>query len=144
MIKGANLVVQTLHGLEAGTLEPKSQAYEGTLKDAPKLHQENTRIDWRRSAEEIRNLIRGLNPFPGAWTEISFEDKKERVKILSALISGSGGLKSGELRLEKSSVFIGTGSSDLQIVEWQWPGKRKMSAEEFLRGFNFRGEMRAR
>jgi methionyl-tRNA formyltransferase len=144
MIKGANLVVQTLHGLEAGTLEPKSQTYAGALKEAPKLHQENTRIDWCRSAEEIRNLIRGLNPFPAAWTEISYGDKKERVKILSALISGSGELKSGELRLEKSSVFIGTGSTDLQIVEWQWPGKRKMSAEEFLRGFNFRGEMQAR
>ena len=144
MTKGANLVVRTLQRLEEGMVEPKIQTYTGTLKEAPKLNQENTRIDWRRSAEEIRNLIRGLNPFPAAWTEMDYDGKTERVKILSALISGSGELKSGELRLEKSSVFIGTGSTDLQIVEWQWPGKRKMSAEEFLRGFNFRGEMHAR
>lgn len=143
MRKGAELVVRTLNGLEFGNLIPKAQDYTEPLKDAPKLNQENTRIDWRRNAEEIRNQIRGLNPFPGAWTEISYGGKKERVKILNVKIAATHELNCGELKLEKSTISIGTGSRNVQIVEWQWPGKRKMSAEEFLRGFHFDGEMQA-
>jgi methionyl-tRNA formyltransferase len=143
MKKGADLVVRTLNGLESGNLIPKTQEYSAPLRDAPKLNQENTRVDWRRNAEEIRNQIRGLNPFPGAWTEVGYVDKTERVKILDVNIAATSELSCGEIRLEKSTISIGTGSHDLQIMEWQWPGRRKMSAEEFLRGFNFRGEMYA-
>lgn len=143
MKKGAELVVRTLNGLESGNLIPKAQDYTEPLKEAPKLNQENTRIDWSKNAEEIRNQIRGLNPFPGAWTEICYDGKRERVKIYAADISDASRYKTGEIALEKSAIFIGTGHQDLQIKEWQWPGKRKMNAEEFLRGFHFDGEMQA-
>ena len=93
---------------------------------AAKIDKAEARVNWARSAIEVDQLIRGLSPFPGAWCEIA----GERVKLLrSRLAKGSGapGQHLGAFR-------IACGDAAVEILEAQRPGKRAMSADEFLRG----------
>ncbi|MGI9393774.1 MAG: methionyl-tRNA formyltransferase [Boseongicola sp.] len=120
---GAELIVDALTGLETLFAEPQS---EDAVTYAAKISKSEARIDWMRPAVEIDGLIRGLSPFPGAWTEID----GERIKLLrSELAEGQGtaGMHFGEFR-------IACGEGAVQILQAQRPGKRPMEAREFLRG----------
>ena len=128
---GADLLLKTVAGLEAGTLKPRQQ--EGESTRAPKLTRETARIDWRKPARDIHNLVRGLSPYPAAWTL----RQGKGLKILSTRLSPivhdqdpgcviSGGL-SGEL-------LIATGEGCLALISVQPEGGRVMAASEFLRG----------
>jgi len=122
---GARLIVEALAGLDR--LEARAQAAEGVTY-AAKIDKGEGRIDWTRPAGEVDRLIRGLSPFPGAWTEAG----GERVRILrSRLASGSG--RPGE-RLEGLTVACGSGA--VEILEAQREGKRAMGAGELLRGWS--------
>ncbi|HOT97581.1 MAG TPA: methionyl-tRNA formyltransferase [bacterium] len=128
---GADLLLQTVQGLESGRLQSKPQI--GEVTRAPKLTREMARIDWHRSAREIHNLVRGLSPYPAAWTTW----KGRTVKILATrpvpagpsedpgrLISGGG----------REALFLATGDGVLELVTLQPEGGRIMSAAEFMRG----------
>lgn len=120
---GAELIVQALSQL--GELTPAPQPEDGVTY-AAKIDKAEARVNWARSAIEVDQLIRGLSPFPGAWCEIA----GERVKLLrSRLAKGSGapGQHLGAFR-------IACGDAAVEILEAQRPGKRAMSADEFLRG----------
>jgi methionyl-tRNA formyltransferase len=128
--KGAALMVEALAELERGRLDCKPQPDEG-LTYAHKLDPAETRIDWRRSARDVHNLIRGLSPSPGAWFEIEINGKGERIKALRSLLAGGSG-KPGKL-LDKG-LTIACGEGAVRLTEVQRSGKRPMSAEDFLRG----------
>src|SRR5690606_1071345 len=90
METGANLMVEAMAALRDGELTLKPQPEEG-ITYARKITKEETRIDWSRPAQEVRNHIRGLSPSPGAWCEMDIGGKPERVKVLrSALLEGDG------------------------------------------------------
>jgi methionyl-tRNA formyltransferase len=135
---GARLMVKTLHGLEAGTVTPMEQNHsEATI--APILKREDGAIDFAMSATQIYNRWRAFQPWPGAFTTL--RGKKlivHRMAIHGIEKSHVHGAP-GELRVEGERLTAGCGhGSMLEIVELQLEGKKRMSAAEFLRGFQVR------
>ena len=123
---GADLMVRTLAALERGSIEAQPQAGEPTY--AKKILKEETRIDWTKSRREIDCHIRGLSPFPGAWTEAN----GERLKILyGEPAKGSGA--PGEVLDDKLTIACGDGA--LKLTRLQRAGRAPMNAEDLLRGF---------
>ena len=124
---GADLMVRALGALERGAVTPQPQSEDGVTY-AKKILKEEARIDWRQSAHEVDCHIRGLSPFPGAWTEVN----DERLKILYAEpVSGSG--KPGVLMDGALTVACGDGA--LRLLKVQRAGKSVMIAAELLKGF---------
>ncbi|MFY9930618.1 MAG: methionyl-tRNA formyltransferase, partial [Streptosporangiaceae bacterium] len=144
---GAELLVATLDGIEAGTLQAVPQPAEG-VSLAPKINPDDARIDWKLPAHVIDRQIRAWTPDPGAWTE--FEDG--RIKLgpvsldLSGLPGGSHGdlpeLAPGELLASRRAVFAGTGSAPVRLGDVQAPGKRQMTAPDWARGLRAGGPAR--
>lgn len=129
--RGAGLMVEALAKLEAGQLSCTPQSTAGVTY-ASKISKEETRIDFRQSAEEVHNHIRGLSPVPGAWFEIPIDGKPERVRVLrTQVVAGNG--EAGHVLDEHLTIACGSGG--IRIVEAQRAGKRPMPAAELLRGF---------
>ena len=124
---GADLMVRALGALERGGIAPQPQPEEG-ITYAKKISKEEARIDWRRSAHEIDCQIRGLSPFPGAFTQAN----GERLKILYAEPANGSG-KPGTLLDDELTVACGDGA--LRLIKVQRAGKSVMSAAELLKGF---------
>jgi methionyl-tRNA formyltransferase len=124
---GADLMVRALGALERGGIAPQAQPQEGVTY-AKKISKEEARIDWRRSAHEVDCHIRGLSPFPGAFTQAN----GERLKILYAEPANGSG-KPGALLDEELTVACGDGA--LRLIKVQRAGKSVMSAAELLKGF---------
>jgi methionyl-tRNA formyltransferase len=153
---GAALLVKTVGGLIEGTLKEKPQIINGKwimdnealhspftthnslLKHAPKIFTETCKIDFNKTVEEVHNLIRGLAPFPGAFTELEgkmlkiYRSKKE---ITTQSISdGQPGSHSTD---GKTYLKFSCTNGYVHILELQLEGKKKMTIEDFLRGYRF-------
>lgn len=127
---GAELMVEALAELEAGTLRAVPQPQEGVTY-AAKIDKRETRIDFTKTATEVANHIRGLSPFPGAWFEANLGGKPERIKVLRA----SSIAKDGEPGvLLDGELTIACGKGAIRIEELQRAGKQPMKAADFLRG----------
>lgn len=127
---GAALVVEALARLERNTLTFTPQAVEGVTY-AKKIDKSETRVDWNCSATEVHNHIRGLSPFPGAWSEIEIGGRPERLKLLRSVLSQGAG-ESGGILDDRLTVACGAGA--IRLVEVQRAGGRPAAASEFLRG----------
>ena len=145
MVKGARLVVKTVDTLAAGNYSPISQeellAEAGMLKAAPKIFREDMRIDWNQPAETIRNLVRGLSPWPAAWTILRHRETgtETEMKIFMAENGNPAeeGTLPGTLRSDgKKRLEVLCRDRWLQITDLQLAGKKRMKTEEFLRGFH--------
>jgi methionyl-tRNA formyltransferase len=137
-LSGARLLVNTLSGIEDGTLTPTPQPEsDGQLSYASKITVDDARIDWKKPAEVVDRLIRACFPAPGAWT--TFEG--ERFKISSARISDTV-LPAAVLEITKRSVRVGTGTQALELGEVQAQGKKPMAAVDWARGVTFDTEPR--
>jgi methionyl-tRNA formyltransferase len=128
---GAELMVESLRGLQAGTLHPRRQNHaEATL--APLLTREDGRIDFERSAREIWNRLRGFQPWPGAYT--SFRGKNLHV-WKAQLVDRD--LPRGELLLEGERLLVGCReSSALDLLEVQPEGKKRIPVRDFVHGYH--------
>jgi methionyl-tRNA formyltransferase len=127
---GAELMVESLRKLEAGTLDCVAQPADGATY-AAKIDKSETRIDFSRPAKEVADHIRGLSPFPGAWFEIALTGKPERIKVLlAAVIDGTG--EPGTLIDDRLAIACGEGA--IRVVKLQRAGKQPMAATDFLRG----------
>lgn len=152
---GARLLVKTVEGLVEGTLEEKSQesgvgsresAQEGSvpssglqtpnlLKHAPKIFTETCRIDWHHSIDQIHNLIRGLSPYPGAFTELADKDMKI---FRSEKETGVPTSKPGKWETDRKSYLkFAAADGYIYVKELQLEGKKRMMVEDFLRGYRF-------
>jgi methionyl-tRNA formyltransferase len=127
---GANLMVETLQGLQAGTVHPRPQDNShATL--APILKKEDGLIDFSRSASEILNRLRGFQPWPGAYTKF----RGKNLQVLKALPSG-GDLLPAELHVREGRVLVGCGcDTSLELLEIQLEGKSRTSARDFVHGY---------
>jgi len=132
---GSIQLVNAIDMIEEGTYELSPQNDEEATP-APKLFNENTRIDFSQSAVSIHNQVRGLNPFPVAWTK--WENKK--VKIYKTRPVSRTNIKKGELLQEDGKLLVGCKESALEIKELQLPGKKRMNIREFLNGFEIKGK----
>ncbi|MFN3507433.1 MAG: methionyl-tRNA formyltransferase [Allorhizobium sp.] len=130
---GAEAMVEAMTKLEAGTLETVVQAEEGVLY-AAKIDKAETRVDFSRPANEVHNQIRGLSPFPGAWTEIEVNGKPERVKLIASHLAATDGALAapGTVLDDRLTVTCGTGA--IRLVRLQKAGGKPLDAEDFLRG----------
>ena len=127
---GADLMVKTLQGLQAGTIELRKQ--DNTRASlAPILKKEDGLIDFSRSATEITNRMRGFQPWPGAYT--SFRDKK--LQILRVAPSTES-LTPGQLSVRRDCLFVGCGhGTSLELLELQLEGKKRTNAADFVNGY---------
>jgi methionyl-tRNA formyltransferase len=137
MDMGSDLVVETVsmiaHGDVSTTPQPKIAP-----SLAPKLDKELTRIDWTLSAEEVYNKIRGLNPFPAAWTMLENERNEEPVKIYDVRLSDES-IKGdpGKIRIGSGVIEIFCGNGALIIDSLQLPGRKRMDSKSLLNGYRF-------
>jgi len=133
---GAELVLDTINLIEKGNYELKSQNSELASK-APKITKEIAKIDWQKSAEQIVNLIRGLSPFPGAY----FVLRGKYYKVFKAKVTEKT-LSPSEILQTKKQIFIGAGDNSIEILQIQPEGRKRMTADEFLRGYSLLEEIR--
>jgi methionyl-tRNA formyltransferase len=143
METGARLVVETARGLAAGSLKPAPQEKmdDTMLKPAPKISPADMVIRWEKIAENIHNLIRGLSPCPGANTMLRKEGRSLRLKILDSTINYeiTGNIPGTLIVTEKSRLMVACGKDTLEILSLIPEGRKRMSAAEFLRGFDLSG-----
>ncbi len=135
---GGSLVVDTLNRIAANEVNPIPQSELGTsMRPAPKLFKENTQIDWNANPAAIHNLVRGLNPYPSAWT--TWKNSKgelKNVKVFKTRITEQKGNGSIGLSSTKTQLFVDTNQKQLEILEFQVEGKKKMTSKEWLVGNN--------
>ena len=130
-VLGGDLLIETLKGLEAGTIVPEKQDDSQSGEYARMLDKSLGKIDFSMRAEEIERLIRGLNPWPSAYT--SYNNKT--MKLWKARVVPGGEAVPGQvLAVDKKGFTVQTGDGALQILELQMEGKKRMDAGAFLRG----------
>ncbi len=147
MITGAQLVLKTVQAIENGDYPQIDQsqliAANGAVNNAPKIFKDDCRIDWNRSVSEIHNKIRGLSPYPAAFTDFVspegkifpvkiFISKKEEISHQSVMMS--------VLTDSKNHLKIAVKNGYICIDELQVAGKKRMAVSEFLRGFQLNNE----
>ncbi len=131
-VMGADLLIETLEGLEAGTIKREKQKDEDSTY-VKMLTKSLGEIDFTKSAVEIERLVRGLNPWPSAYTSLH----GKTLKIWSAkVLSGDEKGKPGEVvEVTKKSLVVQTGEGRLSLLELQLEGKKRMEVDVFLRGY---------
>ncbi len=128
---GAEAVLSTVDLIEESSGKvPVFKQDESSASDAPKIFKENCKIDWKKSAVEIHNLVRGLSPYPGAFTILD----GKIFKIFKTALSENQSTMPGSLSVIGKNIYASTGSGELEIKELQIEGKRRTTAGEFLKG----------
>ena len=141
MVLGSKLVVETVENIEKANLHIYPQSNSGHLKFAPKLTKENTKINWDQPQETIVNFVRGLTPFPTAWTELVIDNKILKVKIFK-VDTGTKETKhavgTSFYNKELESISVAVSDGNILIKELQIPGKKRMSAQALINGFEWK------
>ena len=149
MILGGKLVTETVDNILADNIHPVEQSVlagsVGELKPAPKIFRETCRIDWQqKNTKQIYDFIRGLSPYPAAWTELHANDKTYEVKIYDAtkeMSNHAGNI--GDLVTDgKTYLKVQTSDGYISIQNLQLSGKKRMAISDFLRGFKCENGMR--
>jgi methionyl-tRNA formyltransferase len=146
---GAKLVVETVDAIAEGNIQPVPQTgliEESQIKHAPKIFKEDCKIDWKKDAETVRNLIRGLSPYPTAWTNLVNQKNGDEIqakiffvkKTVSENVALPGTIESDG----KTFLNVACENGWLQVTDLQIAGKKRMKTDEFLRGFQHIGEFR--
>lgn len=136
---GAKLTLETVDQIDCGQLKriPQDQlvARGEAPTPAPKIFKDTCRIDWNRPAIEIHNLIRGLSPYPAAWTELTLSPDAAQVnmKVTSSAITDRH-IHPGAAVIDNGHLLVGTATTALDLLHIQPAGKRSMPAADFLRG----------
>ena len=139
MIAGKDLVVKTVKAIASDEVSTFVQDSSRELKTAYKLHSENTRIDWDAPLQDIYNHIRGLSPYPAAYTMLENGGKEQRVKIYSAFAKAEKEMfiPSGAVTQVDDHLAIATPEGYICITEIQLSGKKKMAVKDLLNGYKF-------
>ena len=130
---GADLILKTTQKIEIGDFTTTPQEFTESLKPAPKIFKDTCKIDWTNSSKKIHDLVRGLSPYPVAWTELD----KKTCKIYKSLLTdipskGNAGSYESD---GKTYLHFNTGDKQLKIEELQLQGKKRMAIADFLRGY---------
>lgn len=138
MKTGAALVVKTLRLLAKGPVKTKAQPEIVALKTANKLTKDNTKINWDLPLEQIYNFIRGLSPYPAAWSNLLNGNNELTVKIYNTeKEQQEHSFEPGKIFQEGKEVKIAVSGGFLILLEIQLPGKRKMAVKDLLNGYSF-------
>lgn len=137
MMAGADLLAKTVKQILEGEVESISQEslIKGELKNAPKIFKPDCQVDWNLGTEKIHNKIRGLSPYPTAWTKIIKEGQSKTIKLFDSRQKITGQDRRGEIKIE-GNIHIGTNDGWIEIIELQLEGKKRMLAKDFVKGFD--------
>ncbi len=128
---GAELLVECLDRIEKGHVKGIPQENDKATP-APKLFTEDARIDFQLPSQQVHNRIRGLSPFPGAWTTYS----GKKINLYRSRIGPDIQLAPGELLIDDGRLLAGCGQGTVELTEVQMPGKKKVSGKEFANGYD--------
>ena len=134
---GADICLQTLEAIVAADGHPASIAQEATdeLKLAPKIFKETCEVDWHQTAKRVYDFVRGLSPYPGAWTTLVGSDGRETVlKLFRTTKTDLPATEPGRITTDRKHLYISAADCLLQIDELQLAGKKRMDAAAFLNG----------
>lgn len=141
MMLGGDLVVETVDHIIDGSIAPIPQGeikVEGELRPAPKIFKETCHIQWNQSTEQVYNLVRGLSPYPAAWSELcTANGEKTIIKIYESRKASEKNTSDtpGSIKTDdKHYLKVATADGYLEILQLQMPGKKRMAIEDFLRG----------
>jgi len=133
MLIGANLIVKTLHGLANGDIKEQPQVLSTNTKHAQKIFTETCKIDWNKTVVQIQNHIRGMSPYPTAFTFLN--DKKLKIYDCSITPQTNPSNMIGQYETDGKTYLSYTGIDGLvNLLEIQLEGKKRMRVEDFLRG----------
>ena len=145
MAMGADMVIETVDAIIAGTVKPIPQEQLLTAGQqatpAPKIFKDTCRIDWNRPAETLYNHIRGLSPYPAAWTTLVDEVGKEATTLKIYATGEPEPFANGEtpapgtIRSDRKTLRVACGDCWLEILSLQQSGKKRMDTDAFLRGY---------
>lgn len=138
MMLGAELTMDTIEHIIAGDLRPipQEELLQGIEPTpAPKIFKDTCRIDWNRNAIDIHNHVRGLSPYPAAWTELkSNNGELLSAKIFETKLSEKATTTPGKITIDEDKLFIDCNDAKIEILSLQVAGKRRMPTADFLRG----------
>jgi methionyl-tRNA formyltransferase len=135
---GSEAVIETLQQIELGNVTTTLQEEKGEIKTAYKLNKENCKIDWNQSGSAIFNHIRGLCPYPAAWTFIKDGDNEWNAKLYDCEFEAAQhNFTTGQLLTTKKELKIATKDGFIKVNSLQFPGKKKMQTHELLNGIQF-------
>lgn len=143
MTLGGGLVVETVDAILAGTVKAIPQeemTVAGELKPAPKIFKETCRINWDQPARQVYNFIRGLSPYPAAWSELTLssgETVVAKVFECEPLAEAHRQAPGSIVTDNKKYLRIATADGFINVLSLQLPGKKRLKTEELLRGFKF-------
>jgi methionyl-tRNA formyltransferase len=140
MHAGAELLVKTVNSIAAGDYKakPQSESYTGkNLKEAPKIFKQDCRIDWSLTPKEIHDFVRGLSPYPAAWTVFTEDSREITVKVFQVEKENSvHNYQQGKLISDgQSYIKVAVKDGFISLINLQLAGKKRMPVAEFLRGF---------
>ncbi|MEO9531496.1 MAG: methionyl-tRNA formyltransferase [Crocinitomicaceae bacterium] len=138
MVKGAELLAKTVNEILTSEVKAiaQSEFIEGELKDAPKIFKADCQIDWTKTSSEVHNKIRGMAPYPTAWTKIESDKGLKSIKLFTSEKITDGKMHSKEIKID-DDLFFGTADGWVKIIELQLEGKKRMKASDFIKGFDF-------
>lgn len=139
MMLGADLTMDTISHILAGDLTPVSQEEMLTSGEeptpAPKIFKDTCKIDWTRPVKDVYNLIRGVSPYPGAWTPLSDNGRPlGDMKVFEAQIVKIDNPAPGRMTIKGGEIIVECADGALSLTSVQMPGKRRMSTSDYLRG----------
>ena len=141
---GKGTVLKTLKFIETGKAETTIQDGGENIKTAYKLNRENCKIDWTKPGKEIHNLVRGLNPYPAAWSYIQDNGQEWNVKIYeTAFEKEAHSEDEGVITASKKEIKVAVKDGYIILKSLQFPGKKKMWASELLNGMSFSADAKA-
>lgn len=138
MIQGAELVLKTVDEIEKGTCKVTQQPMNEVFAEAPKIFKETCRIDWEAEGIAVERLIRGMSPYPTAWTILCQEEKEMNIKIYDAVFQKeSHSFPAGKIEIRDRQMFVAVKGGFIDVLELQIPGKKRMKTKDLLNGFSF-------
>lgn len=134
MHKGAELVLKTVQLIELENVVSSAQPKSSNIKSAPKIFKETCRINWEKPSEEIINFVRGLSPYPAAWTILN-EKQYKIFRIQNSKLQSQNSKLPGDIETDnKNYLYIKTADDWISVEEIQAEGKKRMNIQEFFRG----------
>ncbi|WP_299181087.1 methionyl-tRNA formyltransferase [uncultured Aquimarina sp.] len=139
MLNGASLVIDTIKAIENETVSTKMQPkQDNELKTAYKLHRDNTKVNWNDNIKTIYNLIRGLSPYPSAWSLLYNKGEEVSIKIYDTEIEEQEhNFDIGKIIVEDSIIKVAVHNGYIILNKIQLPGKKAMEAKALLNGYTF-------
>lgn len=139
---GSELLLKTVRNISDGNIKPIKQNHQDIHKDAPKLNAENTKIDFGQNAENVHNLIRGLSPYPGAFSFLEQNEESLKVKIFESSFDPEKTFKmAGSIQCnDRDELLISCGKGHIRVLELQIPGKKRMKTKDLLNGFKLNND----